>query len=133
MARQPALKTGKFPLIKDRGTIDRRLDGKLKNLKKDHLSQSEHNQIQRPVILLYDGHSSRFDYKVLRFLRENKIDMFVSPPDTTGVTQLLDQAPNSKLHQGYNSTKDKLFTPFQTINREGLVLQCGMNGLQKRT
>ena len=32
-----ALKTGLFPLIKDRGTIDRRLDGKCNNLKKEHL------------------------------------------------------------------------------------------------
>ena len=32
-----ALKTGMFPLIKDRGTIDRRLDGKIKNAKKEHL------------------------------------------------------------------------------------------------
>ena len=43
-----ALKTGKFPLIKDRGTIDRRLDGKLKNPKKDHLrilSPDEENEI----------------------------------------------------------------------------------------
>ena len=32
-----ALKTGMFPLIKERGTIDRRLDGKVKNAKKKHL------------------------------------------------------------------------------------------------
>ena len=32
-----ALATGKFPLIKNRGTIDRRLDGKCKNNKKEHL------------------------------------------------------------------------------------------------
>ena len=50
-----------------------------------------------------------------------KINLFVSPPDTTGVTQLLDQAPNSQLHQNYNSTRDKLFTPFQTVNREGFM------------
>ena len=45
---QAALKTGKFPLIKDKGIIDRRLDGKLKNLKKDHLrilSPDEENEI----------------------------------------------------------------------------------------
>ena len=72
--------------------------------------------IERPVILLADGHSSRFDFKILHFLPENKINLFVSPPDTTGVTQLLDQAPNSQLHKNYNSTCDKLFTPFQTIN-----------------
>ena len=32
-----ALQTGQFPLIKNRGTIDRRLDGKCKNSKKEHL------------------------------------------------------------------------------------------------
>ena len=32
-----ALQTGMFPLIKDRGTIDRRLDGKNVSNKKDHL------------------------------------------------------------------------------------------------
>ena len=31
---QPALKTGMFPLIKDNGTIDRKLGGKLTNGKK---------------------------------------------------------------------------------------------------
>ena len=77
------------------------------------------NAIERPVVLLADGHSSRFDFKVLQFLRENKF--IVSPPDTTGVIQLLDQAPNSQLHQNYNSTRDKLFTPFQTVNREGFM------------
>ena len=68
--------------------------------------------IERLVVLLADGHSSRFDFKVLQFLHENKINLFVSPPDTTGVTKLLDQACNSQLHQNYNSTRDKLFTPF---------------------
>ena len=47
---QAALKTGKFPLIKDRGTIDRRLDSKLKNLKKDHLRiLDEENEIVRYI------------------------------------------------------------------------------------
>ena len=32
-----ALQTGMFPLIKDRGTIDCRLDGKTVNAKKEHL------------------------------------------------------------------------------------------------
>ena len=49
---QAALKTGKFPLIKDKGIIDRRLDGKLKNLKKDHLrilSPDEENEVVRYI------------------------------------------------------------------------------------
>ena len=53
--------------------------------------------IERPVVLLADGHSSRFDYKLLQFLREKQIFLYITPPDTTGVTRLLDQCPKSKV------------------------------------
>ena len=81
--------------------------------------------IQRPVVVLADGHSSRFDYKVLYFLRENLIYLFITPADTTGVTQLLDQDPNSSLHREYDAEKKKLFPSFQTINREGFMTILG--------
>ena len=47
--------------------------------------------VQRPVVVLSDGHSSRFDCHVLQFLQENSMRLSISPPDTTGVTQMLDQ------------------------------------------
>ena len=75
--------------------------------------------------MLADGHSSRFDFKVLHFLREKQIHLFISPPDTTGVTQLLDQSPNQNLHREYNNMKNKLFPAFQTINREGFMKILG--------
>ena len=87
-----------------------------------NLSQTN---VQRPVVLLADGHSSRFDFKVLDFLHEKQIHLFVSPPDTTGVTQLLDQSPNKQLHEQYNKMRDTLFSPFQTINREGFMTILG--------
>lgn len=74
--------------------------------------------IERPVVVLSDGHSSRFDFKVLKFLRESNIHLYITPPDTTGVTQLLDQSPNQKLHQEYEKKKNEMFTPFQTIKKE---------------
>ena len=77
--------------------------------------------IQRPVVLLTDGHSSRFNFEVLQFCREKQIRMFVSPPDTTGVTQLLDQI-NQKLHLEYKNSKEGLFTAWSTINREGFMM-----------
>ena len=77
--------------------------------------------VQRPVVLLSDGHSSRFDFKVLQYLREKNIHLYITPPDTTGVTQLLDQSPNQKLHQEYNKKKDELFSAFETINREDFM------------
>lgn len=80
----------------------------------------DENSIQRPVVVLSDGHSSRFDSDVLTFLRNKNIRLFISPPDTTGVTQLLDQI-NQKLHSEYRSAKSELFSPFMTINREGFM------------
>ena len=51
----------------------------------------DEKKIERPVVLTSDGHSSQFDYEVFKFCHEKKIHLFISPPDTTGVTQLLDQ------------------------------------------
>ena len=45
--------------------------------------------------------------------------MFISPQDTTGVTQLLDQIIKA-LHEHYANAKEKLFN--QTINREAFML-----------
>ena len=52
--------------------------------------------------------ASRFDQKVLKFARENGIYLFLTPPDTTGVTQLLDQI-NQTLHSHYRTEKENLF------------------------
>ena len=98
------------PLIKDRGTIDRRLDGKVKNAKKEHLRvllPAEEKEIVQFVkkqeqSLLYKGVSkkqvSELIVDVLRIrqhvnmkAKESKIHLFVSPSDTTGVTQLFGQ------------------------------------------
>jgi hypothetical protein len=77
--------------------------------------------IERPVVLTSDGHSSRFDYEVLKFCLEKKIRLFISPPDTTGVTQLLDQC-NRNIHLEYKVAKACLFTPTMKVNREGFML-----------
>ena len=74
-----------------------------------------------PVVVLSDGHSSRFDFAVLKFLCEKSIHSFIMPPDTTVVTQLLDQSPNTRLNQEYSKKREEQFTPFQTINRKGFM------------
>ena len=51
--------------------------------------------------MVTDGHSSRLDINVLRFCHDKQINQFVLPPDTTGVTQPLDQV-NSSLHRCYS-------------------------------
>ena len=43
------------------------------------------------------------------------------PLDTEGVTQLLDQSPNTKLHQECKKKREQLFTLFQAINRKGFM------------
>ena len=76
---------------------------------------------QRPVILLSDGNSSRLNHEVLSFLLAKEIQLFVTPPDTTGVTQLLDQL-NKNIHQEYEKEKVSMFTDFNTLNREAFML-----------
>ena len=80
-------------------------------------------EVQKPVVLLSDGHSSRFYYEVLRYLKDNDI-MFISPPDTTGVTQLLDKI-NQLLHLKYKNEKERLFTSMSTLNREAFMIILG--------
>ena len=80
--------------------------------------------IIRPVVVLSDGHSSRFDFDLLTFLQNKEIRLFLSPPpppDTTGVTQLLDQV-NKNVHLEYKNAKDDLFTQMATINREAFMV-----------
>ena len=64
--------------------------------------------INQPVVLLSDGHSSRFDIDVLIFLKNKQIQLFITPPNITDITQLLDQV-NQKLHSKYQATKTELF------------------------
>lgn len=66
-----------------------------------------------------------FDFKVLQFMREKDINLFITPPDTIVVTQLLDQSPNWALHCEYSKKKSELFSSFHTINHEGFTTMLG--------
>ena len=80
----------------------------------------EKNKVKKPVVLLSDGHSSRFDDDVLQYLEDQQIRLFIGPPDTTGVTQLLDQT-NQSLHKEYREKKGQLFSPFATVDKDGFM------------
>ena len=80
--------------------------------------------IPRPMVILSDGHSFRFDSDVLQFLRDKEMHLFITRPDTTGVTQLLDQV-NHALHNEYRNCKAELFTHAMTINRERFMTVLG--------
>ena len=51
----------------------------------------EENSIEKPVVLLSDGHGSRFDDTIMEYLHQEEIILFIGPPDTTNIIQLLDQ------------------------------------------
>ena len=80
--------------------------------------------IKKHVVILSDGHSSRFDAEVMEYFRDQDIYMLTGPPDTTGVTQLLDQI-NQSLHSQYRSQKKDLFTEDGTTNCEGFMQILG--------
>ena len=76
--------------------------------------------IKRPVVVLTDGHSSRYDLEVLRFCQEKEILQFVSPPDTTGLLQPLDQI-NSMLHSSYRECAEKYLKSHEHLDRESFM------------
>ena len=81
--------------------------------------------IPRPVIIIADGHSSRFGEAVLEFLQAALLYLFILHPDTSGGTQLHDQM-NAKLHALYDEKKALIYSSVSTLNRE-----CFMNILSE--
>ena len=77
-----------------------------------------------PVIVLADGHGSRFDEKVLSFLEENQMWMFILPPDTSGVTQMHDQI-NNWLHDEYEKSESELYSEMSNLNGESFMTILG--------
>ena len=72
--------------------------------------------MEKPVVMLTDGHSSRFDIDVLRYCRQSDMHQFVGPAETSGLTQLLDQV-NASLHSTYSKELDKILLG-NHVNRE---------------
>ena len=77
------------------------------------------NKVQKPIIVLTDDHSSRYDVDVMQFCRKEDIHQFMGLPDTTEPTQLLDQV-FANLHTCYSNEKDQVFVG-QKVNREGFT------------
>ena len=80
--------------------------------------------IVRPVVVIADGHKSRFGDDVMSFCNKSNMDQYLLPPDTSGVTQLHDQV-NDRLHKKYEETKDSLFSEYSDINKEGFMMILG--------
>ena len=79
------------------------------------------NNIKRPVVIISDGHSSRSDADILRFLYDYLMRLFLLPSDSTSTTQKHDHQNNQNIHKEYRQAKEELFIPFSTINHEGFM------------
>ena len=76
--------------------------------------------VSRPIIIVRDGHTSRFDENVLSFLQQASLRLFILHPDTSGGTQTHDQM-NGRLHSLYDEKKAELYTTISTLNRESFM------------
>ena len=80
----------------------------------------EERSIKKPILKTNYGHSSKFSHPSLSFLFGNGLEMFLGLPETTRLTQLLDQI-NQSLHSHFWKSKKKLFTNEMTTDREGFM------------
>ena len=48
-----------------------------------HFQQHVHSSAARPVLLIWDGHGSHKDLRVIEYARDNHIHMLSTPPHTT--------------------------------------------------
>ena len=60
------------------------------------------NKVQKPIVVLTDGHSSRYDADVMQFCRKEDIHQFMGLPETTELAQLF-----ANLHAAIQMKKTK--------------------------
>ena len=78
------------------------------------------NEVQHPVIVIADGHASRFDESVLSFLNLSEMCLFILHADTSGGTQMHDQC-NARLHALYDEKKHDLYNQLANFKRESFM------------
>ena len=76
--------------------------------------------VKRPVVILADGHASRFDEGVMSLCQKKNMRQFILPPDTSGVTQKHDQL-NDRLHKKYEEAKATKYSCYASLNREDFM------------
>lgn len=62
---------------------------------------------QRPLLLIYDGHSSHVTYKVVKLARDEQISLLKLPPHTTDKLQPLDVACFAPLKRVWDKAMHK--------------------------
>ena len=77
------------------------------------------DKVQKPIVVLTDRHSSRYDEDAMHFCKKEDIHQFMGLLDTTELTQLLDQV-FTNLHACYSNEKDQVFDG-EKVNQEGFM------------
>ena len=77
------------------------------------------DKVQKPIVVLTDRHSSRYDEDAMHFCRKEDIHQFMGLLDTTELTQVLDQV-FTNLHACYSNEKDQVFDG-EKVNQEGFM------------
>lgn len=80
----------------------------------------ETRSVKRPILVIADGHGSRFDEAVMSLCQDKDLRQFILPPDTSGVTQKHDQL-NDRLHKKYEEAKANKFSCYAALNREDFM------------
>ena len=66
--------------------------------------------VERPVVLLVDGHSTHIDVEISKFCRNNGIHLYCLPPHTSHITQPLDVGFFSSLKNSWGKACEKFKT-----------------------
>ena len=77
------------------------------------------NKVQKPIVVITDGHSFRYDADVMLFCRKEDILQSMDLPDTTELTELIDQF-FTNLHACYSNEKYQVFD-CEKVNQEGFM------------
>ena len=80
----------------------------------------DEKRVVRPVVVIEDGHASRFDEGVMQYALDHDNEQFLLHPDTSSTTQMHDQV-NTWLHKKYDDAKDEMYSRMANLNREDFM------------
>ena len=80
----------------------------------------DEKRVVRPVVVIKDGHASRFDETVMQYALDNQLEQFLLHPDTSSTTQMHAQV-NGFLHKWYDDEKENMYPTMASLNREDFM------------
>jgi len=80
----------------------------------------ETRSVKQPILVIADGHASRFDEDVMSLCQKKDLRQFILPPYTSEVTQKHNQL-NDRLHKKYEEAKANKFSCYAALNSEDFM------------